>query len=62
MTEAMYWLRCPECGGLGQIDDDQLHGRVSVLCDDCGYHETRDWSGVSEAERTWPREPSGGSA
>lgn len=35
-------LTCPKCGVRGEIDDDQLHGRVSTLCD-CGFHETRDW-------------------
>jgi len=36
-------LRCPDCGIFGQIDDDQFHGRVSVLCE-CGFHETIDFS------------------
>ena len=30
---------CPECGVWGIIDDDQFHGRVSILCE-CGFHET----------------------
>jgi hypothetical protein len=41
-------LRCPGCGHWGEIDDDQLHGRVSVDHTDCRcgctFHETRDWS------------------
>lgn len=46
---------CPVCRGRGEIDDDQYHGRVSILCQgkirtesgpwkDCTYHETKDWS------------------
>jgi acetyl-CoA carboxylase beta subunit len=34
-----YWFRCPSCLTLGVIDDDQVNGRVSIMCD-CGYHET----------------------
>jgi len=30
---------CPGCGVWGIIDDDQFHGRVSILCE-CGFHET----------------------
>ena len=30
---------CPECGVWGYIDDDQFHGRVSILCE-CGFHKT----------------------
>jgi hypothetical protein len=53
--EPQWQLRCPGCGSWGDIDDDQLHGRVSVEhtvgTDDrgnycstgCGYHETVDW-------------------
>lgn len=46
-------LRCPACGHWGDIDDDQLHGRVSVDHTHtdysgrhilCTFHETRDWS------------------
>ena len=35
-------LKCPECGIWGQIDDDQLNGRVSAICD-CGFHKTAKW-------------------
>jgi hypothetical protein len=55
---------CPQCKGRGEIDDDQYHGRVSILCQGtgCTYHETKDWSkelpptdymqpGVHEVER-----------
>lgn len=40
MTE--YWFRCPKCGLLGTIDEDQAHGRVSIQCVtlDCDFHET----------------------
>lgn len=41
--KAVYQLTCPDCKSIGTIDEDQLHGRVSVLCS-CGYHETKDWS------------------
>lgn len=37
-------LRCPNCGKWGTLDDDQLHGRVSILHDSCGFHETLDFS------------------
>lgn len=48
-----YYLRCPQCGHWGQIDESQLRGRVSVdhsggienngcACG-CTFHETRDW-------------------
>jgi len=47
-------VRCPQCGHWGEIDDDQLHGRISTdhsggaenngcACG-CTFHETRDWS------------------
>ena len=29
--------KCPACGAWGDIDDDQLAGRVSLICD-CGWH------------------------
>lgn len=41
-------LKCPGCGGWGPLDDDQLHGRVSVdhATDGCPgrYHETHDFA------------------
>lgn len=44
---ALIWqLCCPGCGKWGEIDDDQLHGRVSTLHEECGFHETQDWSRV----------------
>jgi hypothetical protein len=45
--ETVWLLQCPGCGEWADIDDDQLHGRVSVDHDPadggCGFHETRDW-------------------
>jgi hypothetical protein len=43
---AFVWqLRCPECGKWADLDDDQMHGRVSVdhTHEGCTFHETRDW-------------------
>ena len=39
-------FRCPNCLNKGYIDEDQFHGLTSIVCEveDCGYHETRDWS------------------
>lgn len=41
-------LECPGCGIWAALDDDQLHGRVSVdhAAQGCpgGYHETHDFS------------------
>lgn len=39
-------FRCPKCRTTGTIDEDQFHGRVSIVCevDGCEYHETKDWS------------------
>ncbi len=39
-------FRCPVCRKSGAVDDDQFHGRVSIVCPTpfCDYHETRDWS------------------
>lgn len=40
-------LRCGGCAAWGDVDDDQVHGRVSVHHDEaddgCGYHETHDF-------------------
>jgi hypothetical protein len=41
--EPAYRAICPGCGVEAILDDDQYHGRVSILCD-CGYHETHDLS------------------
>lgn len=29
--------KCPSCGVWGDIDPDQLSGKVSLICD-CGWH------------------------
>ncbi len=41
-------LKCPACGTWGYLDDDQFHGRVSVLCltEGCMFHETVDFSKI----------------
>lgn len=52
--EPSWRLQCPQCGHWGEIDEDQLHGRVSTDHTNCGvtyersecectFHETRDW-------------------
>lgn len=51
--DGSWMLCCPECGHWGEIDEDQLHGRVSVdhsggaeangcRCG-CTFHQTRDF-------------------
>jgi len=35
-----YWFCCPKCNAIGSIDEDQLLGRVSILHEECGFHET----------------------
>lgn len=47
----VWQLRCPGCGHWGDIDEDQLHGRVS--CDHagcgvcvCAWHETVDFAAM----------------
>lgn len=56
-VEGAWELRCPECGRWSGIDDDQLHGRVSVdhtgtwsplIPGGCTFHETRDWAATAE--------------
>lgn len=55
--ETLWKLRCPQCGHWGEIDDDQLHGRVSLDHTNCGityapsecactWHETHDYTTV----------------
>lgn len=44
--------RCPNCGLVARLDADQVHGRVSVNCPDCPYHETHDYS--SQVEKPGP--------
>lgn len=41
-----WWIiRCPECGLEARADGDMIHGRVSIDCPECPYHETHDLSG-----------------
>jgi hypothetical protein len=42
--KTVWQLCCPNCGKWGDLDDDQFYGRVSALHEECGFHETRDWS------------------
>lgn len=37
-------VRCPECGIWGDVDYEQLDGRVSLDCPNCPYHETHNLS------------------
>ena len=39
-------FRCPGCGEVGYINQDQFHGMESVECPmpRCGYQGTNDWS------------------
>lgn len=56
---AIWELRCPQCGHWGEIDEDQLHGRVSTdhTHSDtngnpiCTFHETRNWFEAAERVR-----------
>ena len=41
---------CPNCGLEGIIDDDQYHGRVSIDCPDCPYHETVNVAGEGDTD------------
>jgi hypothetical protein len=50
--QRVFLLECPGCGQLGELDDDQWHGQVSVdhTTDGCpgGYHETHDFAAAVE--------------
>ena len=48
--EPVKQFRC-KCGAWGDVDEDQLHGRVSIHHDDpsCGFHETIDLSELADA-------------
>lgn len=35
---------CPICTTFASLDIDQFHGRVSIQCENCDYHETHDLS------------------
>lgn len=61
---AVWKLKCPVCGVWGDIDDDQLHGRVSIDHSDfvrhkrddpaegfhCTFHETHDLYAMAFAD------------
>lgn len=51
--ELAWLLECPGCGQWGGLDDDQLHGRISVdhAAMGCpgGYHETHDFASAMPA-------------
>jgi hypothetical protein len=38
--EIICQLKCPGCQTWGDIDDDQWHGKVSIDCPTCDFHET----------------------
>ena len=33
-----HFERCPECGALGKIDEEQFQGKVSIICSECRHH------------------------
>jgi hypothetical protein len=45
----VWQLRCPECHEWADLDDDQLHGRVSIDHTDtgCTFHRTLDLFGMA---------------
>ena len=45
----VWQLRCPECHQWADIDDDQLHGRVSIdhAGEGCAFHRTLDLFGIA---------------
>jgi hypothetical protein len=42
--EPVWQVNCPDCGKWGDVDDDQLHGRVSLHHLECGFHDYLDFS------------------
>lgn len=38
--ETVRQIECPGCGVWGDIDEDQYHGRISIDCPECEFHET----------------------
>lgn len=46
-------VKCPECGVWGDVDTDQFHGCVSLICPSCGWHDyCTAYSGLVAAEET----------
>lgn len=41
-------FRCPGCAVWGHLDDDQFYGRVSILCPECGWHETHNLADMTD--------------
>lgn len=37
-----YFERCPKCGVLGKIDEEQFRGKVSIRCSECDNHYHRE--------------------
>lgn len=33
-----WWFRCPQCKGVGQIDEEQRQSIVLIVCG-CGFHD-----------------------
>lgn len=31
-------FKCPDCGSIGRIDDEQASGQVSIICSECRWH------------------------
>lgn len=36
--EKLHWFKCPKCGSLGRVDEEQNEGRMSIVCTECGWH------------------------
>lgn len=49
----VFQVKCPVCATWADVDDDQLHGRVSTYHDPadggCGFHESFDWWAAYDA-------------
>jgi len=43
-ADGKIFLRCPSCGTVGIVDDEQYHGKAPVVCYYCGYRDVHDWS------------------
>ena len=44
-TDEVYAVaNCPVCTRYATLDKDQFHGKVSIQCTKCDYHETHDLS------------------
>jgi hypothetical protein len=43
-------VKCPKCGKVGVLDEDQFFGRISTECprEGCGFHEMVDWSKIKD--------------